>query len=91
MAAFSGKRARAQGQHVTYVTERCVMKLTPEGILLTEIAPGVDLQAHILDQSEFTLIVSDKLKQMDSSLFAEAPIGLTLPRKAERRLEAVHD
>ncbi|CAI2933267.1 acyl CoA:acetate/3-ketoacid CoA transferase [Aminobacter niigataensis] len=87
---FSGRRAVEQGQDITYVTERCVMKLTPEGVVLTEIAPGVDLQAHILDQSEFPLIVSDKLKQMDSSLFAEAPIGLTLPRKAERRLEGVH-
>jgi len=87
---FSGRRAVEQGQDITYVTERCVMKLTPEGVVLTEIAPGVDLQAHILDQSEFPLIVSDKLKQMDSSLFAEASIGLTLRRKAERRLEGVH-
>ena len=57
---FSGRRGVEQGQDVTYVTERCVMKLTPEGIVLTEIAPGVDLQAHILDQSEFPLIVSDR-------------------------------
>ncbi len=44
--SFSGRRAVAQGQDVTYVTERCVMKLTPEGIVVTEIAPGVDLQAQ---------------------------------------------
>lgn len=87
---FSGRRAVEQGQDITYVTERCVMKLTPEGVVLTEIAPGVDLQAHILDQSEFPLIVSDKLKQMDAVLFAETPIGLKLPRKAERRLEGAH-
>ena len=43
--SFSGRRGVEQGQDVTYVTERCVMKLTPEGIVLTEIAPGVDLQA----------------------------------------------
>ncbi len=30
--SFSGKRAVAQGQDITYVTERCVMKLTPEGL-----------------------------------------------------------
>ena len=29
--SFSGRRAVAQGQDITYVTERCVMKLTPEG------------------------------------------------------------
>ena len=88
---FSGRRGVEQGQAVTYVTERAVMKLTREGIVLTEIAPGADLQAHILDQSEFPLIVSDKLKAMDACLFAEAPIGLTLPRKPARiPVEAAH-
>ncbi|MFK3664570.1 acyl CoA:acetate/3-ketoacid CoA transferase [Ochrobactrum teleogrylli] len=85
---FSGPRSVAQGQDITYVTERAVMKLTPEGIVLTEIAPGVDLQAHILDQSEFPLIVSDQLKTMDEALFREEPIGLTLPQKPARKLEA---
>lgn len=38
---FSGRRGVPQGQDVTYVTERCVLRLTPEGIVVTEIAPGV--------------------------------------------------
>jgi acyl CoA:acetate/3-ketoacid CoA transferase len=63
------------------------MKLTPEGIVLTEIAPGVDLQAHILDQSEFSLIIAEDLKVMDAKLFGEANIGLTLPKKSARVLE----
>ncbi|PZM12489.1 acyl CoA:acetate/3-ketoacid CoA transferase [Rhizobium tubonense] len=84
---FSGKRAVAQGQDITYVTERCVLKLTPDGIVLTEIAPGVDLATHILDQSEFPLIVSPDLKIMDAALFAEAPIGLSLPAKPQRKLK----
>ncbi|NNU59273.1 acyl CoA:acetate/3-ketoacid CoA transferase [Ochrobactrum soli] len=87
---FSGPRSVTQGQDITYVTERAVMKLTPEGIVLTEIAPGVDLQAHILDQSEFPLIVSDQLKTMDEALFREEPIGLELPQKPARKLEARH-
>ncbi|MBB3977499.1 acyl CoA:acetate/3-ketoacid CoA transferase [Rhizobium azooxidifex] len=87
---FSGRRAIEQGQDITYVTERCVMTLTPDGIVLTEIAPGVDLQAHVLDQSEFPLIVSENLKVMDGALFADAPLGLTLPRKAQRTLGAGH-
>ncbi len=85
---FSGPRGVAQGQDITYVTERAVLKLAPEGIMLTEIAPGVDLQAHILDQAEFPLIVSDKLKTMDEALFREEPIGLELPQKPARKLEA---
>ena len=46
--SFSGRRAVAQGQDITYVTERCVMKLTPEGVVVTEIAPGVDLERDVL-------------------------------------------
>ncbi len=76
--SFSGKRAVMQGQDITYVTERSVMRLTPEGIVVTEIAPGVDLQANILDQCEFKLIVSPKLKTMDAGLFNEAVMGLKL-------------
>ena len=76
--SFSGRRGVAQGQDVTYVTERCVMKLTPEGIVLTEIAPGVELQANILDQSEFPLIVSPSLKEMDRRLFLPDKMGLAL-------------
>ncbi len=76
--SFSGHRGVMQGQDVTYVTERCVLKLTPEGIVVTEIAPGVELQANILDQSEFTLIVSPQLKTMDIKLFQPAKMGMTL-------------
>ncbi len=72
---FSGRRAVMQGQDISYVTERCVMKLTSEGIVVTEIAPGILLQENILDQSEFPLIVSPKLKTMDENLFIEVKLG----------------
>jgi propionate CoA-transferase len=76
--SFSGRRAVAQGQDVTYVTERCVMKLTRDGVVVTEIAPGVDLQRDILAQSEFPLLVPAPPATMDPALFDPAPIGLTL-------------
>jgi len=76
--SFSGKRAVMQGQDITYVTERCVMKLAREGVVVTEIAPGVDLQANILDQAEFHLIVSPKLMPMSLALFEPAKMGLKL-------------
>jgi propionate CoA-transferase len=76
--SFSGRRGVKQGQDVTYVTERCVLKLTTEGIVVTEIAPGVELQSNILDQAEFPLIVSPQLKLMDKRLFDPAIMGLTL-------------
>jgi propionate CoA-transferase len=76
--SFSGNRGVAQGQHVTYVTERCVMELTPEGLVVKEIAPGVELQTNIFDQSEFPLIVSPQLKIMDSNLFLPEKMGVEL-------------
>lgn len=76
--SFSGRRAIMQGQDITYVTERCVMRLTGEGIVVTEIAPGVDLERDVLDQSEFRLKVAPDLKRMDPSLFQPKPFGLSL-------------
>ena len=43
----------ARRQQVRYITERCVFELTPEGLALAEIAPGIDLQTQILDQMGF--------------------------------------
>ncbi|WP_337270686.1 acyl CoA:acetate/3-ketoacid CoA transferase [Oryzifoliimicrobium ureilyticus] len=86
---FSGKRAIQQGQDITYVTERAVLKLTQNGLVLTEIAPGVDLQTQILDQADFPLIVSEELRLMDARLFSEELIGLSLSTKSPRVLEGV--
>ena len=49
---FSGEEAVRRGQKVYYVTERAVFRRTAahSKIELIEIAPGVDLQEHILDQ-----------------------------------------
>lgn len=76
--SFSGRRAIDQGQDVTYVTERCVLKLTADGLIVTEIAPGIDLQADILNQAETPLGVLDDLKMMDLALFRPNPFGLKL-------------
>ena len=76
--SFAGRRARAQGQDVTYVTERAVVKLVPSGLLVTEIAPGVDLGRDVLAQSATPLMVADDLKTMDPALFRDAVFGLIL-------------
>src|SRR5450755_2265147 len=71
---FSGERARRRGQRVLYVTERCVFRLAESGGLeLIEIAPGIDLERHILAQMDFTPAISAQLKLMDASLFEEGP------------------
>ena len=51
--SFSAKRAMANGQKVLYVTERCVFRLTPNGLKLIEVYPGVDVEWDILSQLPF--------------------------------------
>ncbi|VTU38659.1 Acetate CoA-transferase YdiF [Variovorax sp. PBL-E5] len=51
---FSGQRALARGQQVLYVTERAVFRLIKEGVELIEVAPGIDVQADVLEQMQFT-------------------------------------
>lgn len=76
--SFSGRRARAQGQDITYVTERCVIRLEADGLVVTEVAPGMDLQRDILDQAATPLHVAENLKSMDARLFLEPAFGLAL-------------
>lgn len=73
---FSGREAIRKGQHVVYITERCVMELTAEGLMVTEIAPGIDIHTSVLDKAGFPLLVSPNLKLMDSRLYAENVMGL---------------
>ncbi len=74
--SFSGKLAREKGQDVVFITERAVFRLVREGVMLTEIAPGIDLERDVLAQMEFTPILSPALGRMDARLFAEGPFGL---------------
>ena len=76
--SFSGRRARAQGQDITYVTERCVIRLEPQGLVVTEIAPGVDLERDVLTQATTPMGVSPELRMMDTALFRPELIGLVL-------------
>lgn len=86
---FNGQQALARGQRVKYVTERCVLELRPEGITVTEVAPGVDLQRDVLDRSDFELLVDPDVQVMDANLFARGPITLALaPRGRHPRLQA---
>jgi propionate CoA-transferase len=75
---FSGEYATEVGQPVLYVTERAVFRLTEEGLVLIEIAPGVDLEKDILAHMEFEPIVSPDLKLMDEKIFRAEPMGLKI-------------
>ena len=80
--SFSGPRAVDQGQKIVYVTERCVLRLEKNGVTVTELAPGVDLERDVLAQAEFPLRVANDIRKMDPVLFHAPPIKLEL-RPAE--------
>ena len=62
----------AKGNKCLYISERCVLEKTKDGLLLLEIAPGVDLQKDILDQMEFMpLIPQGGPALMDRQLFQD--------------------
>ena len=74
---FSGEYANSIGQPVLYITERAVFKLTPEGLELIEVAPGIDIDKDILAYMDFKPIVKD-VKLMDARIFEDKPMGLTV-------------
>jgi propionate CoA-transferase len=72
---FNGPAAAAQGKEVLFVTERCVFRLTPEGLALSEVAPGVSLERDVVEHLPFRL-PTDGVRPMDPALFTPAPLGL---------------
>lgn len=75
---FSGRRAREQGQNVIYVTERCVISLQGNGLVATEIMPGIDPQEHIIGPSQGRVQVAENAQVMPKTLLLDAPMGLAL-------------
>jgi len=73
---FSGRYAWKRGQPVLYVTERAVFRLCAEGIELTEIAPGVDLERDVLAQMDFRPVLNGTPKLMEAAIFRDGKMGL---------------
>ncbi len=66
--SFSGALAAATGRCILFVTERAVFRLTPEGLQLIEIAPGIDLQRNVLDMMDFRPVINE-IQPMPAHLF----------------------
>ena len=73
---FSGDYAVAVAQPVLYITERAVFELSNKGLVLTEIAPGVDLEKDVLAHMDFKPIISENLALMDKRIFQEKAMSL---------------
>ena len=76
---FSGEYAARIGQPVLYVTERAVFRLESGRMVLTEIAPGIDLQKDVIAQMEFVPEIAADLKTMDPAIFRPERLRVTNP------------
>ncbi|MHA6848638.1 acyl CoA:acetate/3-ketoacid CoA transferase [Ralstonia syzygii] len=72
---FSGPHAAAQHKEVLYITERCVLELREDGLVLTEIAPGVDLERDVLAHMAFRPRIEGP-RLMNASIFLDEPMDL---------------
>lgn len=72
---FNGHDAALRQQQVLFITERAVFHLTPDGLELVEIAPGIDLERDVLAHMAFKPIMRD-VKLMDPGIFSERWGGL---------------
>lgn len=80
---FSGAYANKTGQPVMYITERAVFELRSDGVYLTEVAPGIDVQKQVVDQMGFTpKMEAGGPRLMDARIFAE---GLWASNKPEHQ------
>ncbi|MFT5124708.1 MAG: propionate CoA-transferase [Verrucomicrobiales bacterium] len=66
--SFSGLRGAASGRPILFITERAVFRLSPDGLELIELAPGIDLQTQVLDVMDFRPIIKE-LHPMPAHLF----------------------
>ena len=73
---FSAKQAEKQKQEVIYITERAVFKLMNGKVVLTEIAPGIDVQKDVIDQMGFVPEIAEDLKEMDARIFREEKMNI---------------
>lgn len=58
-----------RGQRAHIITERAVFEVTPAGLVLTETAPGIDLQRDVLDRIGFPVQCADEITTMDAAFF----------------------
>lgn len=72
---FNGRDAALRQQNVLFVTERAVLKLGVDGLELTEVAPGIDIERDILAHMAFRPL-SREVKTMDPAIFRSSWGGL---------------
>ena len=85
--SFNGTLARERGQQVRYITDRAVFELADDGLVLIEVAPGIDLERDVLAQMGFRPRVADDLRTIDAASTRRAD-G---PRRRLRGADGEHE
>ena len=74
--SFNGRLARERGQQVRYITDRAVFELAEDGVVLIEVAPGIDVERDVLSQMGFRPRVADDCRTTDPRVYAKGAMGL---------------
>ncbi len=75
---FSGPYSRVREQEILYITERAVFRLLPDGLCLTELAPGLDIERDIIAHMGFRPRIADEIRPMrlpESEIQADALVS----------------
>ena len=73
---FSAETALKNNLPVMYITERAVFRLTKDGIVLCEAAPGIDLEKDIFAHMPRKPIIAPDFRLMDERIFRDEKMGL---------------
>lgn len=71
---YSTQYAQEMQQTVIYITERAVFEFREGSMVLTELAPGIDLERDVLGQMDFAPVIARDLRVMDMRLFLDRPM-----------------
>ncbi len=73
---YNSSYAFSQERSAIFVTERAVFDVSPDGLRLIEIAPGIDVERDVIARMAFRPAIANDLKLMDARLFAEGRMNL---------------
>jgi propionate CoA-transferase len=74
--SFNGQQAITKGVEMIFITERVVLRMTTNGLEVSEYAPGIDIDRDVLSQIPFPVHISNDVKPMDSRIFCDGPMGI---------------
>lgn len=75
---YDAARGLGQGQSVRFITERAVLDADGDGLIVREIAPGVDLEGDVLAHFAVRPRVDSDLSRMPAQIFRPEPMGLRM-------------